>query len=101
MAVDAEISIASLRNDMIRLTRLLVHFQEKYLAREAQVIEEHAAAVADGKNPGALTTVLDNDVLLNSASGASKTVGLLAGSLAQVILAEIEYKRITGRIIDG
>lgn len=84
-----EVTLVELRAEMARLTGLLMDSNDKYLARERYVREMHA----QGKQnfTGDLGTVLDNDVLLNNAAGAGKTIATLVTAMAQVIQAEVAY----------
>lgn len=87
----SDLTLAELRAEMARLTRIMMRSNLKYLEREEEVKLLHQQE-ANGYT-GNLRTVMANDVLLNEHSSVAKTCGLLAGAMAQVIMAEIEYAR--------
>lgn len=89
MSETRAVTLAEVRNEMARLTRLLMKANDRYLEREAEVTRLHESGAQNYS--GNLMTVLDNDVLLTAYSGASKTLATLATACAAVIQAEVAY----------
>jgi hypothetical protein len=94
VADEQDVTLAGLRNEMARLTRLMMKASTRYLEREQTVRDLHAQEATN--YTGNLSTLLDKDQLLNSYSGASKTLATLATACADVIQAEIAYIQFTG-----
>lgn len=77
-------------DEMRRLQGLLIKSNRRYEEREAYVREKHKTGAQNFS--GSIETVLNNDLLLSNLSGTSKTLSIIGGGLAQMILAELAVK---------
>jgi hypothetical protein len=83
-------SLNEARNEMRRLTAMLLKANKAYLLREATVTRLHA----EGRQnfSGDLVTVLGNDLALASLSGTSQVLSTLITALGTYIQAELAMK---------
>lgn len=70
---------------MARLTGVLMRCNDRYLRREAQLIDKY------GEDEGVLAVRMMDDVELGNAAGAARTCAVLATALGTVIQAELAY----------
>lgn len=97
---DRRTELTEIMVELRRLGTQLVRLNRKYLDREALVTQWNKENVQNFT--GNLATVLDNDIILNNASGAAKTVATIISGFSAVLDAELNWARMNaGRAVEA